>query len=1235
MKKRYMPIAALSALSLAAEAAAPGLVQAADAGRAEQLVAKAEALAGALKWEVSYEYRKQKVPDRALDYPDMRLFQETKQALQAAEQEVRKMSGKEREGLEARLSEHVRVYVQRAVAYIDAVSAGKSMAKKAQELAEQLNKGEAGRALEQAYHALSKEIRTKTPILYRVYGASTRQALFDGYVKPAERVRQVALYPVSIQIEADRLRASVAEGRLDDVIACQTRIDRWLKEGNTSGAMRENSRLRESIRAYAQAAKNEAATRWTIIEAASTDPNHPTAAGGTAGKEQEYDRPVVLLAGDKQYVRFAYAHVKGDVLIKGKGNGAGTVVLDHVHVTPGAVGDGKLIVDDISEHTLYQRSVSAEQLDIRDVNGAHIVASEGTRVKTVRLIDEAGSEGTLVLEAKEAGAYDSLVIEAAHSRTLVELRGNFSKTNVQVAGNGASVNIKAGTVVQQLDVKAGADIVAEKGAEIQAIDIATAKQGERVQLKGDLAKTTVVVSNGNGRIEIGDQTVVKEIRKGATVQGTVEIANRGVVQTAVGVAIQGQTSGTVSNPGSVSGASGGGMADVTPPHLSLASSPRVTVGKDITVQSDEEGIVYAVPSSEQPHSLAELEALVSSGKAKKISLTAPGTNVRVSTSGWPIGTYRLYEADRSGNVSAPTDTLTVEPFELMIMHTNDTHGHLERAARRMTAIKQVRTEHPDALLLDAGDVFSGTLYSSEFNGLADLALMNLAGYDAMTFGNHEFDKGTGVLADFVKEARFPFVSANVDLSNDVHLGGRFHDTIASQPENGNVYEGVIKEVNGEKIGIFGLTTAETKQISSPGDGVKFEDYLQEARKAVDDLRRQGVNKIIALTHIGFNDGGGDNDLTLAKEVEGIDIIVGGHSHDKLAEPVIDRTGEEPTVIVQANEYNKYLGTLDVQFDEQGKVISYAGKLIDIDQKTGEMYVLKEDEEAAALLDEKYTPKIVEKQTTVVGQTTVPLVGGNPPARVGETNLGNMIADGMLARAKQIDPSVSIAFQNGGGVRTSIPAGTITLGKLLEVMPFGNSLAIMRLTGEEIKQALEVSVKDAPTKPFGGFLQVAGLRFVYDSRQPVGQKVVFIEVNEGGRYIPLDPNKTYGVATNNFTAKGGDGYEVFAKAYREGRVSEPGFVDWEMAKQYIESQPDKTVAPNVEGRILDLASIVVPAAEFSGTADKPKMYNGHVAVEAKDVNQLQYAVIKGNLYIRGNHSVTLDHVTVEGDVYLLD
>ena len=582
-------------------------------------------------------------------------------------------------------------------------------------------------------------------------------------------------------------------------------------------------------------------------------------------------------------------------------------------------------------------------------------------------------------------------------------------------------------------------------------------------------------------------------------------------------------------------------------------------------------------------------------------------------------------------------------FTLSLMHTNDTHANLDNVAKRVTAVKEVRAKKTNALLLDAGDVFSGTLYFNEFKGQADLQFMNLMKYDLMTMGNHEFDLGSSAeghraLAEFVKKSKFSFVSSNVNYSKDSHLKGLFSNEITRNPKSGKIYNGVIKTINGEKVGFFGLTTEETKDISSPVN-VTFSNYINEAKETVAAFEKLGVNKIVAITHIGFDDNPAyDNDLTLAKEVNGIDVIVGGHSHTQLDKPVIvnmNKNGKakDPTVIVQAYQYNEYLGTLDVQFDSKGKIVGHAGELIKIADKTA-------DPQAETLL-KPYKDKIEQIKNTptngvALKALTSPRDGGDltkPSVRKNETELGNLITDGMLDKAKEFNANTVIAFQNGGGIRADINEGPITLGEILTVLPFGNTLAIMELTGAEIKEALEHSVRLAPAEN-GGFLHVSGMRFTYDSTKAAGNRVQTMEVkNANGSYSSIQSTAKYVVATNAFTAKGGDGFTVFQKAYTEGRVTDLGLADWENLRDYVNKL--KNVNPQLDGRIKNVASNTLPPSDFNGTPSTPKIHNGNITVDISGVSALENAVVKGNLKLKGTTSNALrfSNIKVEGNLDL--
>ena len=530
------------------------------------------------------------------------------------------------------------------------------------------------------------------------------------------------------------------------------------------------------------------------------------------------------------------------------------------------------------------------------------------------------------------------------------------------------------------------------------------------------------------------------------------------------------------------------------------------------------------------------------------------------------------------SIILPTSTYAAESngnYSLTIMHMNDTHAHADLMPNMVTAIKEVRAADPNALLFNAGDVFSGTLYFNQFKGKADLALLNMMDIDAMIFGNHEFDLGSGEnghksLSEFVSQANFPFLSANVDFSGDAYMANIANNSYTESPEDGIVYNGMVKEVNGEKVGIFGLTTEDTANISSPVN-VKFQNYIEKANEAVAAFESKGINKIIAVTHIGYDSNPEmGNDLQLAKYVDGIDVIVGGHSHTQLNEPVVitaDEAGaaKDPTVIVQAYQYTQLLGELKVEFDDNGVVVGQAGQLIDVASKAA-------DSEAVAVLApyKAEIDSLTNQETGAVAKKPLlnpRLTDSNVSVRANETELGNLVTDAMLAKAKEKNGNVVIAMQNGGGIRAAIDEGPITTGEVIAVLPFGNDPAFVQLTGEEIKQILEYSVRLAPAES-GGFLHVSGMKFTYDSTKEEGSRVVSMQVKVNDQYEDIKADQTYLVTTNNFTAKGGDGYEVFAKAYQEGRVQDMGAIDWEQLRDYMVENLSGEVDPQIEGRIID-------------------------------------------------------------------
>lgn len=497
-------------------------------------------------------------------------------------------------------------------------------------------------------------------------------------------------------------------------------------------------------------------------------------------------------------------------------------------------------------------------------------------------------------------------------------------------------------------------------------------------------------------------------------------------------------------------------------------------------------------------------------------------------------------------------------FSLRILHTNDHHAHLEPTkygdrllggiARRRTLIDQIRAENKTnqepLLLLDAGDIFQGTLYFNQYLGQADLDFYNALNYDASTIGNHEFDRGQQVLADFIAKAKFPIISANLDIAPE-------------SPLYGKVRPWHVLDMQGEKIGMFGLTTPDTAILAGVGDGVKFTDPIAAAKASVSALKQQGINKIVAITHIGF-----ENDVTLARKVPDIDIIIGGHSHTSVGNipnanhpyPLVEKNGtKEPVLVVTDWEWGKYLGDLSVSFDRAGKLIAWAGKPHAIDAS------IKPNPEFADKL-KAYAAPIETLRQKIIGKSLVVLDGDRVKLRTSETALGNLIADAILAKTK-VD-QVQVVLVNAGGIRNGFPLGNITMGNVLEALPFGNTITRVELTGKQLTEALESGVSMVEQGE-GRFPQVAGIRFVWDSKLPAGKRVTKVEVKDAsGKFQLLNPNQVYKVATNNFLASGGDGYRVFA----EGKnLLETGYLLSDAIAEYISASSPLQI--KIENRIV--------------------------------------------------------------------
>ncbi len=478
----------------------------------------------------------------------------------------------------------------------------------------------------------------------------------------------------------------------------------------------------------------------------------------------------------------------------------------------------------------------------------------------------------------------------------------------------------------------------------------------------------------------------------------------------------------------------------------------------------------------------------------------------------------------------------------------------------MTAINQTRdalkAQGKNVLLLNAGDNFQGSLFYTTYKGTVEAEVLNAMKFDAMTVGNHEFDDSEDGLAGFLDKVQFPVVTANVVASAASKIGDR-------------VKPSIVLEVGGQKIGIVGAVANDTAELATPGPNITIAEDVAKISEQVQKLKGEGVNKIIALTHVGY-----PRDLEFIAKIPDVDVVVGGHSHtllsntDQKAEgpypTLVDNPGGYKVPVVQAGQYSKYLGDLRVVFDDSGVVKESKGDPILIDSS------FKPDEATLKRIDELKAP-IEALKSKVVGTSEGPIEGDRKVCRVKECSMGNLVADATLARVK--DQGVTIAFANSGGLRSSIDSGDVSMGEVLTVLPFQNTVATFQLKGEDIRAALENGVSQIDDGA-GRFMQVSGMKYSFDRSKPVGSRVTAVEVKEGDAFVPLDPAKTYTVAANNYVRTGGDGFKVFAtkaiNAYDFGPNLE------EAVAAYITA--NSPYKPFTDGRITEVtpAGYVAPA-----------------------------------------------------------
>ncbi len=465
-----------------------------------------------------------------------------------------------------------------------------------------------------------------------------------------------------------------------------------------------------------------------------------------------------------------------------------------------------------------------------------------------------------------------------------------------------------------------------------------------------------------------------------------------------------------------------------------------------------------------------------------------------------------------------------EPLELVLLHTNDTHSYVAGrdkygnaciasadcaggTGRIAAVVREERRQADNVLALDAGDQFQGTLFFT-VNGWSMLAdLDNRVNYDAVTLGNHEFDKGCDTLAQYVGALKYPVLAANLAPEPGCPLRGLSISPYA------------VRTVRGVKVGIVGLANPDVSTLAAACPYTRFTNSADALGKAVAELERQGVRHIVAVTHLGL-----PADRELARTVDGVDVIVGGHTHSYLGPnspegpyPVVEHSPSgQPVLVVTANFATEYLGELRVTFDAQGVPARWEGAA-----KRLEPGIVPAPDVEAKVADYAKPLKTFRAQT--LGRNDLVFPDGMEACRKGECLGGLVVTDAMLDYGRPY--GATLALTNGGSLRAPLKRGQFTQGDLLSMLPFGNMLVIREYDGGALLAALEHGISEAQGEG-PRILHFAGLRYRFDAARPAGQRVLSAEVvDERGKARPLDKAERYAVVLPSYIAKGGDGYTM--------------------------------------------------------------------------------------------------------------
>jgi 2',3'-cyclic-nucleotide 2'-phosphodiesterase (5'-nucleotidase family) len=453
-------------------------------------------------------------------------------------------------------------------------------------------------------------------------------------------------------------------------------------------------------------------------------------------------------------------------------------------------------------------------------------------------------------------------------------------------------------------------------------------------------------------------------------------------------------------------------------------------------------------------------------------------------------------------------------------------------APMMTLLQRERAAAPGAITTLGGDLIASSMMSGITKGTQMIELMNAIGLDLAVVGNHEFDFGTDVLKQRVAESKFSWLGSNV-------LGA-----------DGKIFPGLVasatRKVGDLTVGFFGLLTPDTSHLSNTGPEVKFAPITETARAAVKQLRDQGADAVVALTHLTIAE-----ERQLVKDVKGIDVILGGHEHDPIT------FYEGGVLIFKVGHDLEYLGVAQIEIE---KTQGQRGPQVKVWPRTWKLVSTAgvAPEPTVHALVQQHEAKLAQSLNVPVGTTGVELDSRRATVRVKESAIGNLFADAIREFTK-----AEVAITNGGGIRgdrTYAAGTTLTRKDVLTELPFGNLVVVLDITGAGLRTALEEGVSSVEDVA-GRFPHVSGMTFSFDPKKPKGSRV--LQVTVGGK--PLDPAAIYRLATNEYMMAGGDGYASLTKGKPVIDAS-GGTLMATVVMDYITAKG--TVSPAVEGRITE-------------------------------------------------------------------